>query len=196
MSIFSDTDSFYIEFKDYSYDKVLDMLKDKIDFSNFPESHPRFSKARKAMFGYVKVDTGADIIHAFLGEKKKSYQLFTDSSVTSVTNIENMTRKMVKKGCPARSASKLKTKDILGLLKEPNILKAKFQKLQSKKHIISMIQQTKKVSSSFDNSAFYKSCGLCNVPFHCDLKNIEQCDSIDCRRNKLLLNIWYRILSK
>ncbi len=172
------------------------MLKDEIDFSNFPETHPRFSKTKKAMFGFVKVDTGADIIHAFLGEKKKSYQLFTDSSVSSVNNIENMKRKTVKKGCPVRAASKLKTKNILGLIKEPNILKAKFQKLQSKKHIISMIQQEKKVSNSFDNSAFYKSCGLCNIPFHCDLKEIEKCDYIDCKRNKLLVNIWHHLLLK
>lgn len=174
---------------------MLDLLQDKIDFSNFPEDHPRFSKLRKAMFSFVKVDTGSDIIHAFLGEKKKSYQLFTDSSVSSINNINNLIRKTVKKGCPKRAASKLKTKDILGLIKKPSILKAQFQKLQSKKHIISMIRQEKKISSSFDNSAYYKTCGLCNVPFYCTLKDIDKCDSIECRRNNLLVNIWYRLVN-
>ena len=49
------------------------------------------------MFKFVKVDTGANIIHAFLGEKKKSYQLYTDMEVSSVSNIANMERKTVKK---------------------------------------------------------------------------------------------------
>ena len=67
----SDTDSFYIQFEDYDWDKVLTILEDKIDFSNFEKSHERYSASRKAMFGFVKVDTGTDIIHAFLGERKK-----------------------------------------------------------------------------------------------------------------------------
>ena len=173
---------------------MLDLLHDKIDFSNFPEDHPRFSKVRKAMFNFVKVDTGENIIHAFLGEKKKSYQLYTDMEVSSVNNITKMERKTVKKGCPAPAASKIKNKDLLSLIQKPGILKAKFRRLQSKKHIISMIHQEKQISTSFDNSAYYKTCGLCNVPFFCSLKNIKICDSVDCRRSNLLVNIWHRVI--
>ncbi len=173
---------------------MLNFLEDHIDFSNFPEDHPRFSNDRKAMFGFVKVDTANDVIHAFLGEKKKSYQLFTSQSTSNI-NINNLARKTVKKGCPNKTASKIQTKDILRLYKKDEILKMYFRKLQSKKHIISMIQQEKTVSSSFDNSAFYKTCGLCNVPFYCSLKDIQRCDSIECFRNKLLINIWYRIVN-
>ena len=191
----SDTDSFYIQFEDYDWDKVLTILEDQIDFSNFEKSHERYSSSRKAMFGFVKVDTGTDIIHAFLGERKKSYQLFTDKTSPTVNSVYDLDRKTVKKGCPKGAASKLKTNDILGLIKQPGILKAQFKKLQSKRHIISMIKQEKRVSSSFDNSAFYKSCGLCNVPFFCTIKDIEICQSIDCRQNNLLVNIWHRLTS-
>jgi hypothetical protein len=65
-----DTDSFYIEFSNWSYEEVLDKLSSHLDFSNFPKEHPRFNEKNKAQFGFVKVDTGMDIIHAFLGEKK------------------------------------------------------------------------------------------------------------------------------
>ena len=49
------------------------------------------------MFGYWKVDTGTDIIHAFLGERKKSYQLFTDKTTTTVNSVYDLARKTVKK---------------------------------------------------------------------------------------------------
>ena len=93
----SDTDSFYIQFEDYDWDKVLTILEDKIDFSNFEKSHVRYSSSRKAMFGFVKVDTGTDIIHAFLGERKKSYQLFTDKTSPTVNSVYDLDRKTVKK---------------------------------------------------------------------------------------------------
>ena len=54
---------------------MLTILEDKIDFSNFEKSHVRYSSSRKAMFGFVKVDTGTDIIHAFLGERKKKLSI-------------------------------------------------------------------------------------------------------------------------
>ena len=106
----SDTDSFYIQFEDYDWDKVLTMLEDKIDFSNFEKSHVRYSSSRKAMFGFVKVDTGTDIIHAFLGERKKSYQLFTDKTSPTVNSVYDLDRKTVKKRLSKRSSFKTKDK--------------------------------------------------------------------------------------
>ena len=50
-----DTDSYYVQFTGFSYDQVLDALQDHIDFSNFPTDHVRYSRERKAEFGYVKV---------------------------------------------------------------------------------------------------------------------------------------------
>ena len=94
---FSDTDSYYVEFEDWSYDEVLTELEPHIDFSNFPSSHPRFSNSRKAQFGYVKVDTADAIIHAFVGEKKKSYQIFTNQSVSEITDLD-FDKKICKKG--------------------------------------------------------------------------------------------------
>jgi hypothetical protein len=86
------------------------MLEDKIDFSNFEKSHVRYSSSRKAMFGFVKVDTGTDIIHAFLGERKKSYQLFTDKTSPTVNSVYDLDRKTVKKRMSKRSSFKTKNK--------------------------------------------------------------------------------------
>jgi hypothetical protein len=175
---------------------VIDQLEPFIDFSNFPPNHPRFSEARKAMFGYVKVDTGEQIIHAFLGERKKSYQLYQNVDKYSRVDLTMLKRKIVKKGCPSRAANQIENKDILGLIKSPGIIKANFNKLQSNKHMINMIKQTKSVSNSFDNSAFYKSCGICNIPFNCTMKDIKVCKSSDCQLSKLLVDIWFRVINE
>ena len=57
---FADTDSYYIEFLDSTWSEAIDILKEHIDFSNFPETHDIFktldyglyAKDRKAQFGY------------------------------------------------------------------------------------------------------------------------------------------------
>ena len=192
---FSDTDSFYALFTGWTYDAVLSKLSDVIDFSNFPKTHKMFSNERKAKFGFVKVDTAEKVVHAFTCERKKSYQLFMNTKVRDVEGLE-LERKTVKKGCPGGAARKLEDKNIISLLKDPGCLKASFNKFQSKNHSISMINQKKQVTSSFDDSAFYKNCGLCNIPFNCTLSDSEICTSVNCDRNRILSKIWCRVLNK
>ena len=174
--------------------QVLDKLSSHIDFSNFPKDHPRFNEKNKAQFGFVKVDTSDDIIHAFLGEKKKSYNLFTSNS--QIIQDLKLQRKTVKKGCPQPAAKQIKDKEIIGLqsLQKPSIIKTHFNKLSVHKHKIEMISTTKAVSNSFDNSAFYKTCGVCNVPFHCTIDNISLCTDTNCKLQSLLVSIWNRLL--
>ena len=144
-----------MEFENWTYDEVLSALESHIDFSNFPISHPRFSNSRKAQFGYVKVDTADAVIHAFVGEKKKSYQIFTNQSVSEITDLD-FDRKLCKKGesfgnmylywsynltgVPHAAAAQVENEAILSLLQEPGMLKVEFNKLQTKSHSIKMIQ--------------------------------------------------------
>ena len=193
MAFISDTDSFYTLLKNVTYDEALDKLKPHIDFSNFPPDHPRFCAERKAELGYVKVDTAEQVIHSVLAEKKKSYQLYTDKSVSYVAHTTKLLRKDVKKGCPKRTAKKISNRRILALKKEPGLIKVDFKKLQAKRHKISMVNTTKTVSNSFDDSSYYRTCGLCNIPFNCTLSDIGNCKSLDCKVNQLLINIWSRL---
>lgn len=193
----TDTDSFYIEFLDSSWIEVVTELKDHIDFSNLPKDHHIFerldydcyAKQRKAQFGYVKIDTGVKKLRAFLGTKKKSYQLYLNNE--EFVSIETLIRIAKQKGIPARAALKLLDKDILRLLKEPSSISAEFRKLTSRKHVVSLIKQSKSVSNSFDNSAYYRSCGLCNIPFKTTLPDEATCKSMDCERLKILVDVWY-----
>ena len=203
--LYSDTDSYFIQVTDFTWKETVLALKSYIDFSNLPPDHcifdsvdyKKYASDRKAQFSFVKIDTAENVIHAFLGEKKKSYSLFMSKSADAVFDIHQdsmgLKIKAAKKGCPALAAKKMRTKALLGLIIEPGIVKTEFKKLQSKKHTISMLHQEKVVSNSFDNSAFYKDCNMCNVPFNCSIKRIHKCRSVECRKNKLLVKIWYRI---
>ena len=177
-------------------------LKDHIDFSNLPQDHHifkqldynKYAKERKAQFGFVKIDTGVKKMRAFLGTKKKSYQLYLNDE--EEVSIEKLLRVAKQKGIPARAALRLSNKEILELFKKPSSMSTEFRKLSSKKHVISLIKQSKSVSNSFDNSAYYRSCGLCNMPFNTTLPDEGICKSVDCERVKLLIDVWYRYVSK
>ena len=180
-------------------------LKPSIDFSNLPTDHSlfknidykKYASDRKAQFSFVKIDTAENVIHAFLGAKKKCYNLFLSKSVDAVfapnEDSMGMDRKTVMKGIPFKAATKLATKELLRLINNDGKVNVSFKKLQSQQHKISMLQQEKMASNSFDSSAFYKDCDMCNVPFNCTIKNIKKCRSADCELNKLLVKIWYRI---
>lgn len=211
----SDTDSFYIQFSDFTWEEAVITLRSKIDFSNLAPDHNifkildhvKYAQERKAQFSYVKIDTSDAIIRAFLGEKKKSYNLFLSKNAEWVSDplqkgypaeaafknlLDLLNRKTLKKGLPGKAAERISTKDLLALIGKPGVVKADFKKLQSYQHIISMIHQEKMATNSFDNSAFYKDCNMCNVPYDCDLKDISKCTSIDCEKNRLLVKIWHR----
>lgn len=133
-------------------------------------------------------------MRAFLGTKKKSYQLYLNDDDEG--NIETLQKKVKQKGIPAKAASKLKDKDILALFKKPSSMSTEFRKLSSKKHVISLIKQSKSVTNSFDNSAYYRSCGICNIPFNTTLPDEGICKSVDCERVKILIDVWYRKVNK
>ena len=78
-----DTDSFYLQVEDYSWEETVLALKEKIDFSNLPPEHTifkeidykKYASDRKHQFSFLKIDTAENVIHAFLGQRRKSYNL-------------------------------------------------------------------------------------------------------------------------
>ena len=76
-----------------------------------------------------------------------------------------MSRKTLKKGLMKDAAQKLETGDLLDLQIEPGFISSTFNRLQTNKHLISMVKCSKQATTSFDNSAYYKDCGYCNIPF-------------------------------
>ena len=97
------------------------------------------------------------------------------------------------KGVQKRAiSSQLNDRDFLRTaLLNDFVVKVSTKKLQSKKHTIFMIEQKKIALTSFDDSAFMKSCGMCYIPF--GSAETRECFEITCMYNKLLLQTWLRI---
>jgi hypothetical protein len=152
-----------------------------------PPSYSRLNSYR-----YVKIDTGVKKIRAFLGRKKKDYRLYLDEG--GVQDLQDLQNETTLKGCQAGAARDISNKKMLEIVSgTPSTATASFRKLASKRHVVSLIKQTKSVTNSFDNSAYYRTCGLCNIPFNTSLPNEKICKSIDCERNRHLIDVWYRI---
>ena len=148
----------------------------------------------KNVFRYVKIDTVAKKIRAFLGGGKKDYRLYLDDGVAQ--ELHDLQKKTTLKGCKAGAAKDIPDTSLLERITTPTVATASFRKLASKNHTISLIQQTKSVTNSFDNSAYYRSCGLCNIPFNTTIPDEKICRSVDCERAQLLSGLWYRKLNE
>ena len=69
---FPDTDSFYLQISDFTWEEAVTTLRSKIDFSNLPPDHDifktidynTFAIERKAQFSFVKIDTGEKVNQA------------------------------------------------------------------------------------------------------------------------------------
>ena len=68
-------------------------------------------------YRYVKVDTGAKKILAFLGKKKKDYVYYLDDG--GVLELCDLQKSTTLKGCQARAAENIPNKKQLELLNTP-----------------------------------------------------------------------------
>ena len=116
----------------------------------------------------------------------------TNTKSKSIHSLDKISKK---KATRNSEANKIGDVHILRQLKKATTTVASYRKIQSKKHVISLIEQTKTVSNSFDNSAFYRTCGLCNIPFNTTLEDEKICSSIHCERAQNLIDVWYRRLN-
>ena len=68
-----DTDSFILHVQQMTRNQVLDMLSPCMDFSNYPENHPRYSIVNKAKPGYFKDESKGNYLCEVIGLRSKCY---------------------------------------------------------------------------------------------------------------------------
>ena len=71
--LMTDTDSFFISVKENALERHYSELKDYIDFSNFPNTHPFFDNSKKKQPGIWKLENGHEKILEFVGLQSKNY---------------------------------------------------------------------------------------------------------------------------
>ena len=195
--LYSDTDSYYLEVAGYDYEEIVKDISAHIDFSNFPPNHVLYDASKRCQFDYLKIDTKSHKIMAFQGCRKKCYKLYLNGGQETLLPLvkgSKIAKKITKvKGVPKTAiANQIKNSDFMNsILKEGHIAHVVYNKIQSKRHTLYFLKQRKIALTSFDNSSFYKSCGVCSMPFG----SVESaiCNDIHCKYVKLLLKTWNRI---
>ena len=88
--LFTDTDSLCIQVETPNiYDTISDM-KEHYDLSNFPADHPMYSIKNKKVPGKMKIETGSETIHEFVGLKPKMYSLLYGRDVKEMKKVSTM----------------------------------------------------------------------------------------------------------
>ena len=162
--LFSDTDSLFLA---TNHCEPYLLIKDIMDFSNFPIDHPLYSKQHKSELGYFKSETGSEKIEKFIGLRAKCYSFLT----------EKMSQEIKCKGLSKSYRSNIGIDLFERCLHEITSV-SKFQRtLGAKSHEIRIAKQKKLVFSSSDDKFFILPCGLHTLPYNSKEipENLEKC---------------------
>lgn len=165
----TDTDSFL--FSVTNPKEFWSKIEPYMDFSNYPEDHPKFSLKNKAQLGYFKDELGGvKECKGFVGLRAKCYSMKLQDRNSKATE-----EKKVCKGI-GRTAIKnrLRYKQYLDCLKGKGIVRHHFTSIRSRNHEVSTVKLRKKALSHFDSKRYLFACGIHSVPFGSIVRNTNK----------------------
>ena len=175
---YSDTDSLILCFKDVSLSEIYQKLRNHLDISNF-KIKPFKSNISAGSIGFWKSETADLSINMFLGLRKKSYYIVTDS-----------TEKLTLKGIIKTAFQDINAKDFINHILYTSSKNVSFYRITSKKHELSLTHEEKLALSSFDCSNFYLNCNICSRRFGHYKNTTDNCNDPECKKIKLLLSVY------
>ena len=91
----------------------------------------------------MKIDTAFRKILAFLGSKKKDYQLYMEAEGDGGGGVCSLDKITKKKGVRNAEANQIGDKRVLRQLRKASSTVVSYRKLESRRHVISLIKQKK-----------------------------------------------------
>ena len=88
--LFTDTDSLCLELRTNDMYEVIREMKQHYDLSNFPCDHPMYDVSNKKVPGKMKIETGGEIIHEFVGLKPKMYSILYGKDVKEMKKVSSI----------------------------------------------------------------------------------------------------------
>ena len=158
--IMSDTDSLILHIKNYKDSEITDRLHDVLDFSNYPSEHPRFSKVRSKIPGFIKNEYPSSQITECVALKAKSYAFQMRDKKSGKIGIEKKCKGVTK----ARTRT-LKFASYKKCLSNFATIKATVARISVKNHRITSILQQRVCLSSFDDKRYLLECGVHSTPY-------------------------------
>ena len=152
--ILTDTDSFIIKLINISKHKALWLIKEIMDFSNFPKNHPFYNECHKKVPGYLKDEYPMDTIHECVAVKSKCYYLKFWNNATQVC-----------KGISKHVSNNFPIEFYLSCVYTPNAkIRETMFSIRSKSHTVSTMAITKFCMTSGDDKRF-QTCHLHSVAY-------------------------------
>ena len=87
--LFTDTDSFCMQIETPDINDTIRDMEEHYDLSNFPVDHPMYSSKNKKIPGKMKIETGSETIHEFVGLKPKMYSLLYGKDVKEMKKVSS-----------------------------------------------------------------------------------------------------------
>ena len=161
---YTDTDSMLLEVRTQDfYEDLKNKFSDLMDFSNFDGKHFLFDKRNAKVVGKMKDEFPKNVIIEFVGLKSKLYSILYDED-----KWQNKA-KGIKKSVVKRDICHKFYRDCL---LNKTIFEATMNKIQSKNHLLSTIQQTKTALQPIDDKRWLCEDGINSLAFgHYLLRN-------------------------
>lgn len=136
---------------------VIKEMKDEYDLSNFPQEHAMYSTDNKKVPGKMKIETGGEIVHEFVGLKPKMYSVLYGKTKKEMKRAKGVNSSVVKRI--------LRHKDYLHCLQNQQRLTHKMTRIGSVGHKIFTIEQQKTSLSPYDDKRWITSDGITSLPY-------------------------------
>ncbi len=144
--LYTDTDAFIYEIKTHDiYQDFSENLNEFMDTSNYPNDHYLFSEKRKKKLGFLKDESGGEIIEEFIGLKSKLYSIKYYNGETE-SKCKGLQKNVLKKF--------IKHENYKNVLFEDNILISETRRIKSKNFQLETIKTNKISHTPFDDKRF------------------------------------------
>lgn len=178
VTLMTDTDSLAVEIRKKPADihlSSMEILHNKIDFSNYPKNHPLFNPLYKNQLGFFKDELEGQKMIKFVGLRSKTYAL----RVMSIRNNEYDEQKKAKgitKGYKDAIPFEMYERCLYSMTQETV---QQFQ-IRSHNHTLVTNRLSKVCFSSFDDKRYIKDCGIHSIPY--GSTQSTNCDICVCQR--------------
>jgi hypothetical protein len=147
---FTDTDSLLYYFQVNTIDDYMHDNAHLFDTSNYPTSHPLYSRSNEKKIGCFKNETAGISPQEFVALRPKCYSILLSK------NDSKRTCKGVKRGFVSKH---MRHNMYLRTLRNHVKASATFQNIRSKNHVVQTVEITKYALSAADDKRYILECG-------------------------------------
>ena len=152
--LFTDTDSYLLEFRGHNPDNELFLSKHLFDYSGYPKDSPFYDNSNNKIIGKFKDESNGVPILEFIGLRAKMY------SYILVTLNGIVIEKHRAKGIQIAASKLLRHQDYLAQLNTPLENYLKNRRIGSKLHKLYSIEVNKRGLCAYDDKRFLLEDGI------------------------------------